>query len=101
MYSFGENTLTVDGKTFDFSEVDGETILWEPEPQQLHDVIFTVNDYPEKLIIEMHHETGFETYLFHEVHLSKDVNGIKISFYCLQPNKYWEGTGGYRHYCMP
>ena len=96
MYHFNKETevLTIDNKNFVVTERDEETILLEPELIEVQSLNFTIADYPKNLSIEIHHESGFDTYLFHEVHLSKYINVIQISFLCLQPNKYWEGNWG-------
>ncbi len=96
MYRFDVNNgiLTIDTKDFVTYEYGEESILLEPTFVEVQDLNFTVAGFPKKLMIEIHSETGFDTYLFHELHLAKTDKGIKLTFYCLQPNKYWEGVWG-------
>jgi hypothetical protein len=53
---------------------------------------------PRGLDLKIHSEDGFETYLFHEVHLSEAPDGMALSFHCHTPNKYWEGQYGLATY---
>jgi hypothetical protein len=50
--------------------------------------------FPEGLTLEIHSEDGFGTYLFHELDLTGDANGVELAFCCHTPNKYWEGQYG-------
>jgi hypothetical protein len=50
--------------------------------------------FPEGLTFEIHSEDGFGTYMFHELHLSGDTDGVELAFRCHTPNKYWEGQYG-------
>lgn len=95
MYSFdGNGLLRIDNKDFIVEEFDEESILLEPQFIEVQDLNYTVTDFPKELLIEISHDTGFDTYLFNELHISKNGNGIQLTFSCLQPNKYWEGTWG-------
>jgi hypothetical protein len=49
---------------------------------------------PKGLVLEIHSEDGFETFLFHEVRVSEAPDGVTMAFRCHTPNKYWEGQFG-------
>ncbi len=51
-------------------------------------------ELPDALTIQIHSEDGFGTFLFHELELAADRNGMALSFKCHTPNKYWEGQFG-------
>jgi hypothetical protein len=50
--------------------------------------------FPDGLTLELHSEDGFGTYIFHELSLSGDADGVELAFRCHTPNKFWEGQYG-------
>jgi len=57
-----------------------------------------ISDYPINLTIKIHDPSGFGTYLFHEMEISKFDNTLLMEFICHTPNKYWEGRWGLATY---
>ncbi len=54
------------------------------------------NNLHELVTIQIHNETGFNTYLFYEIEIFLKDKIPFVSFICHQPNKYWEGSWGLR-----
>jgi len=52
------------------------------------------SDYPDNLITRVHSVDGFDTYLFYELEISQNEDGVNLQFICHTPNKYWEGRWG-------
>jgi len=98
MYNFDNNTgeLKIEDRTFNIADnsFDEDCILLQVDLKEIQDLNFTVEDFPENLLIEVHSEDGFSTYLFHELEITKDEGFVKLIFKCLLPNKYWEGKYG-------
>ncbi|HWY13120.1 MAG TPA: hypothetical protein VN026_17415 [Bacteroidia bacterium] len=98
MYSFDIQTgiLIIDNNEFPLDEeyYDEKGVLWNPEYKDVHDLNFTVTDYPNFLYIEISSEDGFGTSLFYEIEIGHDKDGMYFDFVSRQPNKYWEGKYG-------
>ncbi|MFZ6024807.1 MAG: restriction endonuclease [Bacteroidota bacterium] len=89
--------LSIDGNKFELIEVEvagNKYLICETELKALQSVNLSVFDYPINLTIDVDDETGFDTYLFHKLSISKSNNFMVFDFECSQPNKYWEGTWG-------
>jgi hypothetical protein len=54
----------------------------------------SLDDFPDALVLHVHSEDGFGTFLFHEVAVYKDGRQLIGEYICHQPNKYWEGRWG-------
>ena len=50
--------------------------------------------FSHDLMLEIHNEDGFGTYLFHEASITADADRVAIQFNCHEPNKLWEGRYG-------
>lgn len=85
----GEKELNI----LDYGE---EYIIAECDIEDLTDV--QIDNFPEKLFLEVHNSEGFGTYLFYELEITKDNDKISVEFICLEPNKYWEGRWGLTTY---
>lgn len=98
MYNWDETKaiLTVDNVEFEIDEdcYDEKGVLWTPEYKEIHNLNFTVTDFPDNLDIHSQSEDGFGTYLFHDLEICKDKGEVCVDFVCRQPNKYWEGKYG-------
>jgi hypothetical protein len=49
---------------------------------------------PDALVLRVHSEDGFGTFLFHEAALYRDSSRLIGEYICHQPNEYWEATWG-------
>ncbi len=54
----------------------------------------SLDDFPDALVLQVHSEDGFGTFLFHEVTIYTDSGQLIGEYICHQPNKYWEGRWG-------
>jgi hypothetical protein len=54
----------------------------------------SLDDFPDALVLQVHSEDGFGTFLFHEVSVYTDSGQVIGEYICHQPNKYWEGRWG-------
>lgn len=54
----------------------------------------TTKLFPDNLILSVYSPNGFDTYLFHELNISKSQDEVALDFMCRTPNKYWEGQWG-------
>ncbi|NVM03975.1 MAG: hypothetical protein HWN67_16710 [Candidatus Helarchaeota archaeon] len=84
--------VLVNGKELEILDYNGAFIITEASLSELEDI--QTIDFPDNLIIQVHSTDGFGTYLFHELHISKDGDGVCLKFFCHTPNKYWEGRWG-------
>jgi len=91
LVQLGDKELEV----IDYSE---ENILLECDLECMNDV--NITDVPENITIRVHNSTGFDTYLFYEIELSKFNGSTFIDFLHHFPNKYWEGKWGQRTYLL-
>lgn len=85
-------SVLVNGKELEILDYDDDFIFTEGSLSELEDAQTT--NFPDNLIIQVHSTDGFSTYLFHELHISKDGDGVFLEFICHTPNKYWEGRWG-------
>jgi len=88
------STLTIDDKSFPIEEEGKDLIQVEIDQTELQDIVFDPSTFLNDLYIKTFSETGFETYLFHELEFFKDKETICFVLVCHQPNKYWEGKYG-------
>ncbi|AFM13966.1 hypothetical protein [Turneriella parva] len=62
-------------------------------------VTWAQGDFPENCSCDFHDESGFDTYLFHELNISRGLaEELRFEFICQYPNKYWEGKWGLSTY---
>jgi hypothetical protein len=54
----------------------------------------SLDDFPHALVLRVHSEDGFGTFLFHEVVIYSDSGKVIGEYICHQPSKYWEGRWG-------
>jgi hypothetical protein len=54
----------------------------------------SLDDFPDALVLRVHSEDGFGTFLFYELAVYRDGGQLIGEFICHQPNKYWEGRFG-------
>lgn len=93
-------TIEIDNKIFDFDEAsykDDMSVDIEMEDYKGNENLkFDFSDFDSSFFISFHSSNGFETDLFYEVEIYKDISPstVKISFNCHEPNKYWEGKWG-------
>lgn len=76
----------------EIEDILNDTILVEASLLQVGDA--PVDELVEDITIHIFSETGFGTYLFYEVTLTRVDEGPLATFVCHQPNKYWEGKWG-------
>lgn len=81
--------VLANGKEIEILDYSDNYILAESNLNELKDT--KTSNFPDKLIITVHSPDGFGTYLFHELEISKNGDGISLEFICHTPNKYWEG----------
>ena len=84
--------VLANGKELEILDYSGEYILVESNLNELESI--TTSNFPNELIIKVHNSEGFGTYLFYELNISKNGEGISLEFICHTPNKYWEGRWG-------
>ncbi len=88
----GNKVILIGGDEIDLLDYyDGHAVV-ELDIDALTDE--TTAGFPHDLLIQIHSERGFGTYLFHELHISKVKAGVALDFICHQPNKYWDGRWG-------
>jgi hypothetical protein len=58
----------------------------------------SLDDFPDALVLQVHSENGFGTFLFHEAEVYSDNGKVIAEYICHQPNKYWEGRWGLATY---
>lgn len=87
-----EVNVLISGKEIEILDASDDFVLAECSLADLEGI--AVQSFPEKLQIEVRSENGFGTFFFHELHISKDSDGIALDFQCHTPNKYWEGRFG-------
>lgn len=76
-------------------EVAGKkSLISEIELKSLTLINLSIAYYPMNLTIDINNETGFDTYLFRKLSISKSNDFMNFDFECRQPNIYWEGTWG-------
>jgi len=88
----GEFTVLISGKSFAITDAGEDFMLVECDLADLADE--PAQRFPDKLALEVRSDDGFGTYLFHELGLTSDNDGVKLAFRCHTPNKYWEGQFG-------
>lgn len=89
--------MSIDGHEFEIVEIEVEgkkTLICETDLKSLSKINLSVSDFPENLSIEVKDRTGFDTFLFYDLRISKIKETIIFDFECRQPNKYWEGKWG-------
>lgn len=89
--------LSIDGHEFELIEIEvagKKLLICETELKSLSLINISVADYPINLTIDIDNETGFDTYLFHKLSVSKLNDFMIFDFECHQPNKYWKDTWG-------
>ncbi len=89
--------MSIDGHEFEIFEIEVEgkkSIICETDLKSLANINISVADFPEGLSIELKNKTGFDTFLFYDLVISKNKSLIIFDFECRQPNKYWEGKWG-------
>jgi hypothetical protein len=71
---------------------DGGRVIAECDQSAL--ATASLDDFPDALVLRIHSEDGFGTFLFHEVAVYTDSGQLTGEYICHQPNKYWEGRWG-------
>lgn len=84
--------VQISGKEVDILDVGNDYILAECNLANLANEM--AQPFPKGLILQVRSQDGFGTYLFHELELSADADGVELAFRCHTPNKYWEGQYG-------
>lgn len=88
----GEAEVFVSGIELDVLDAGDDFILAECS---LDDLISELAEpLPIELQIQIGSEDGFGTYLFHELILAHNPDGVSLAFSSHTPNKYWEGQYG-------
>lgn len=87
-----EVAVAIGGKQIGILDAGDDYILAECDLADLANE--AAQALPDDLTIQIHSQDGFGTYMFHELDLAADQNGLALSFRCHTPNKYWEGQFG-------
>lgn len=87
-------SMMIDNLEFEVVTLDDGEHICETEYESIKNININISEYPEKLRFDIHDPTGFDTYLFHELYVTKENDSIKFFFNCLHPNKYWENKWG-------
>lgn len=85
-------TVLIGGKDTEILDAGDDYVLAQCDLADLANE--AAHALPGGLTIQIHSEDGFGTFLFHELDLTADQNGLALSFRCHTPNKYWEGQFG-------
>lgn len=85
-------SVLIGTKEIDISDYTDNYLLAECDINDLNGI--EIQDFPDKLKILLQNSTGFGTYLFHEMEISKEDSQMCLAFICRLPNKYWNGKWG-------
>lgn len=89
--------LSVGEHEFEIYEVEikgKKTVYCETDLKSISDFNLFLSEFPENLNIQISNDTGFGTYLFYAVSITKHKSSFLFDFECNQPNKHWEGNWG-------
>lgn len=87
-----EIAILIGTKELDVLDYTENYILAECDIDDLKGI--EISDFPDKLVIQIRDSTGFGTYIFDEIEISKENSQICLAFICHFPNKYWNGKWG-------
>jgi hypothetical protein len=85
-------SVWINDKEMPILDHDGEHVWAECTLEDLKDE--TVYAFPECLMLSIHNDDGFGTYLFYDIDIMWHRNGVALDFNCHEPNKYWNGRFG-------
>src|ERR1700746_3416092 len=60
--------------------------------------VASLDDFPDALVLHVHSENGFGTFLFYELEIYSDGGNLTGEYICHEPNKYWEARWGLATY---
>lgn len=91
-------SVKIDGKIVEILNYDEDYVYCHIDITDIKNEFISPSLLPNKLILEIYSENGFNTYMFHQLVISKIGKNLCFEFASNIYNKFWEGRYGLSTY---